>query len=140
MMREIANVRQIEGEPRCRWFKGEGIDLSVWQDESGNVVEFELCYDKGWEQRALRWEKPAKYGHYLVDDGEGKPGKQKASPVLFHNSDFDRDWVALLFMQESRNLEKMIAEFVYEKILQCPLTPRQSFDRDEQQYIPDQLY
>jgi hypothetical protein len=140
MMREIANIRQIEGEPRRRWFQGEGIDLTVWQEESGNIVEFELCYKIGWEQRALRWEQPAKYGHYLVDDGENRPGTQKASPVLFHYADFNRDWVAQLFAQESRSLEGKIAKSVYEKILQCPLAPRQSFTRDEQPYMTDPLY
>jgi hypothetical protein len=140
MMREIANVRQIAGEPRRRWFQGEGIDLTVWQEESGNIVEFELCYKIGWEQRALRWEQPAKYGHYLVDDGENRPGTQKASPVLFHYADFNRDWVAQLFAQESRSLEEMIAKFVLEKIQQCPLASRQSFHYDEEQSIPDQMY
>jgi len=43
MLREIAHVKQVSGEPRCRWFQDDQFDLFIWQDERQNIVEFELC-------------------------------------------------------------------------------------------------
>jgi hypothetical protein len=41
MLREISNLRQIEGEPQRRWFEGQELELIIWQ--SGNeIIAFEL--------------------------------------------------------------------------------------------------
>jgi hypothetical protein len=36
MLREISNLRQIEGEPQRRWFEGQELELIIWQ--SGNEI------------------------------------------------------------------------------------------------------
>ena len=46
MLTEATNVEQIEGEPRRRWFQDVEWDLFVWEDNPGNIVGFQLCYDK----------------------------------------------------------------------------------------------
>jgi len=78
-MREINSeyVRQKKGEPHRRWFADEYFDLLVWEDETGEIVGFELSYDKNRDQRALTWEKQKGYHHFKVDDGESRPGKFK---------------------------------------------------------------
>lgn len=125
MLKELADIKQFAGEPRRRWFADEYFDLVVWQDASKEIVEFELSYDKSKNQRAIRWGKPVGYAHYRVDDGDW-PGKHKASPVLLPDGYFDFGKIARLFARESKTIEKKIAKFVYEKILQFAVYPGDS--------------
>lgn len=121
MLKEIAHISQIAGEPRRRWFEDEDLELFTWQDEGRNLVGFELCYDKRRQQRSLRWEKPGRYGHYRVNDGEERPGKSKACPILlYERGGFDRSRVAQLFLKECGALEDRLAQFILAKILQSP--------------------
>ena len=121
MLKEIRYIRQIEGEPRRRWFENEYFDLIVWFDHDGGILEFELCYDKTKNQRALRWEGPERYSHFRVDDGEHHAGRGKSSPILLRDPRFDREKVLRRFELESAGLEHGIARLVQEKIAQCPL-------------------
>ncbi|MGH7490845.1 MAG: hypothetical protein ACREOO_00470 [bacterium] len=127
MLKEIPHVRQFEGEPHRRWFEDEYFDLIVWFDPEGGILEFELCYDKGKNQRALRWETPNQYSHFRVDDGEHHAGRGKASPVLLRDPRFDREKVFRQFEREAAGLEYGIVKLVCEKISQCPL--RKTADR-----------
>jgi hypothetical protein len=117
MLREFEDVKQFTGEPRRRWFEDEGFDLVVWQNEGGEIIEFELSYDKSKNQRAVRWGKSTGFAHYRVDDGDS-PGKHKETPVLFPNGDFDFEKIARLFALASKEVNEKIAKFVHEKILQ----------------------
>jgi hypothetical protein len=121
MLKEIPHIRQIEGEPRRRWFENEYFDLIVWFDQDGGILEFELCYDKHKNQRALRWQKSEQYSHFRVDDGEHHAGRGKASPILLRDPRFDGEKVLRRFELESAGLEESIATLVREKIAQCSL-------------------
>ncbi|GBC63072.1 hypothetical protein DENIS_4061 [Desulfonema ishimotonii] len=130
MLREIANVKQIEGEPRRRWFSNEYFDLIIWLDEAGDISGFQLCYNKTGDQHALTWHRASGYMHSRVDDGEDRPGKYKSSPILVnlcHNDGrFLSEAVASHFQKTSWNLEKRIADLVYEKIVTSPDLQRQN--------------
>jgi len=117
-LHEIYHVRQIAGEPRRRWFYDDFFDLILWLDDGGKMTGFQLCYDKQREQHALTWHADSGYFHNRVDEGEGRPGKFKASPVLVPNGRFCKDVVAAIFLRASRHLEQWIARVVYEKIIQ----------------------
>ncbi len=118
MLYEILNVRQIEGEPFRRWFMDEYFDLIVWLDDRNEISGFQLCYDRLKNQHALTWQRESGYQHSRVDDGEGRPGKYKATPILISDGFFPKDEIARRFCQVSRNLEKKVADLVYEKIVQ----------------------
>ncbi|MGH7456450.1 MAG: hypothetical protein ACRENG_34190, partial [bacterium] len=96
MFKELEDIKQFAGEPKRRWFADEYFDLIIWQDESEEIVEFELCYDKSKNQRTVRWEKSTGYTHHRVDDGD-RPGKRKASPVLLPDGYCDFGTIARLF-------------------------------------------
>jgi hypothetical protein len=113
---EIQDVRQIDGEPKRRWFSDDFFDLILWLDESGGLLGFQLCYDKRRNQHALTWRADSGYLHNRVDEGESRPGKFKAAPVLMPNGRFSKEMIAMLFLRASRGLERWIAEAVYEKI------------------------
>lgn len=120
MLYEINNVKQITGEPRRRWFVDDYFDLIVWLDEKNEISGFQLCYDKFRNQHALTWHKNSGYKHNRVDDGESRPGKYKAAPILVSNGVFLKNPLADLFKKASRELEENIANMVYEKIIQYP--------------------
>ncbi len=122
MLREISNTRQIKGEPRRRWFSDEYFDLIVWLDKNGETVGFQLCYDVSNDQRALTWTKESGYTHNRVDDGEDSPGNYKASPVLVADGLFPYKEIAEAFKRGSRQINKIISNLVYEKILNYPLS------------------
>jgi len=120
MIREILHIRQIEGEPKRRWFMDDFFELLIWSGDDRDIVAFELYYNRFLGQHALSWRKGSGYTHYEVDDGEGRPGKMKASPILLPDGKFDHERIAERFKQESAVIEAYVSRFVYEKILQCP--------------------
>jgi hypothetical protein len=120
MLREFANVRQIEGESKRRWFSNDYFDLIVWMNDQEEIEGFELCYDILKTHRALIWHRDTGYSHHRVDDGENRPGKLKASPILISDGYFDHAEIAERFKNASRNIEEKIFTFVYEKLLEYP--------------------
>ena len=120
MLREFPNVRQIPGESKRRWFSDDYFDLIVWLDEKDDIVGFQLCYDIFKGQRALTWHSGTGFSHHRVDDGESRPGKLKAAPVLVPDGHFDYQKIAEKFKKASKNIEKRIAAFVYKKLIQYP--------------------
>lgn len=127
MLTEIENVRQIDGEPRRRWFHNEDFDLIVWLGPDKRVkteeriIGFQLCYNKTESPRALTWYSHSGYSHCRVDDGESKPGKYKAAPILLRNGPFNKNGIADRFLSASRKMDPDIARFVHEKIAGYPL-------------------
>ncbi len=121
-MREINQdvVKQVPGEPRRRWFEDEYFDLLVWEDEVGKIVEFQLCYDKRYDQHALTWKELTGYFHNEVDDGENKPGKYKSSPMLIPDGIFDCEIIAEKFKRSSKDIDLNVSLFVYNKIKEYP--------------------
>ena len=105
-------VKQVPGENRRRWFSDGTMDLTVWLDEQGGIAGFELCYDKGRNERSLRWKRGEGFVHERVDDGEGRPGRHKATPVLVPDGLFDAKKISRQFEENSREIDPLIASFV----------------------------
>ena len=121
-MLELRDVRQIENEHRRRWFSDAFFDLIVWVDDAGEIVGFQLCYDKEGHQRALTWKSPSHYIHTGVDDGEDRPGRYKGTPILVVDGAFDRAAIGERFRQAAASIDPAIAELVHAKLLACGLT------------------
>ena len=64
LLRELADIRQVPGEPRRRWFSSPDLDLIVWLDDADTMLGFQLCYDKSRGERALTWRADRGYDHY----------------------------------------------------------------------------
>ena len=116
MLREIAHVRQIAGEPPRRWFCSDDFDLIVWHDDSGAFWGFQLCYDLRGAERALSWSESAGYAHTGVDEGDSRSFRHKGTPILVADGSFDADTVGARFRSESAGLPPDLAEWVAEKI------------------------
>lgn len=119
MLREIQRVRQIPGEGRRRWFRDDEFDLIVWYTDDGELAGFQLCYDKEGTERAITWQATGSYVHARVDDGES-PGEINASPILVSDGVFDATTVAERFRDDAGEMDRELADLVYQRILRYP--------------------
>jgi hypothetical protein len=111
-MRELIKVRQIPGESKRRWFSSTDFDLIVWLADDGGCKGFELCYRTGHRERAIVWTRASGYRHMNVDDGEGRAGAHKATPIMGVDGRFDANAVHAAFAAESAALPAEISSFV----------------------------
>jgi len=119
-MREKVNIRQIPGDRRRRWFSSEYFDLIVWLNDDGSFSGFELCYDKMHVERSIVWRSSGGFQHMAVDDGEHRPGKYKASPVLVPDGYFDANRIHTSFAKESFSLPQEVAAYVLQALERHP--------------------
>ena len=119
MLRELRDVRQIAGESLRRCFSDATMDLTVWVDASGGITGFELCYDKENAERALRWIRGEGFDHKRVDDGEQSPW-DNLTPILIPDGVFPAKEISRLFEENSREIDRSIADFVFRKLLDYP--------------------
>lgn len=122
-MYEVANVRQIPGEAKRRWFCSAEFDLIVWCSEAGDILGFELCYDKLRGEHAIVWNETIGFRHMAVDDGEQRPGKHKSSPILVADGYFDVGRIYQRLQATSEQLPQEIASFVLARLKQHPHFP-----------------
>jgi hypothetical protein len=116
-MKEFSQVRQIPGEPRRRWFYSDDFDLVIWFNDDGSPTGFELCYDKRTLQRAVRWDSQHGLQTRVVDEGEERPGKHKATPLLLTDVDLlDLPRVRSAFAAESPSLPRAVADCVQQAL------------------------
>lgn len=114
MLSEINAVKQ-DGASRKRWFRDDTFDLYLWQDAAGHITTLQLCYDRSDDQRILRWDKQAGYGHARVDSPEDKPGRAM-SAILVADGIFPAELVLSEFHAAALQLPKDIVKFVEGKI------------------------
>jgi hypothetical protein len=111
-MIEITNVRQIPGEPKRRWFSSRDFDLFVHCAEDGRFTGFQLCYDKPHREHAILYRDGEGFRHMVVDDGEQRPGRYKASPMLVADGVFDAARIYASFIEASASLPAEVADYV----------------------------
>lgn len=116
MLKEEKKVRQIEGDPRRRWFADEYFDLIVWFDKDDSFWGFQLCYDREHKPRALTWTKKYGYKHAGIDNGEQIWGTSKNSPVLVEDGLFDAGPIGKKLAAASAELPPEISAFTLEKV------------------------
>ena len=116
MLREIKDTRQIQGETPRRWFTDKAMDLIVWFDDNDAITGFQLCYDKPFAEHALTWRQDAGFLHNRVDDGEGKPGSHKGTPILVPDGQFNLAEIREKFSRAAQLLDGGIVEFILHKL------------------------
>lgn len=122
MLREINAVKQDPGEGPKRWFSDPEMDLFVWWDPSGGIRKFQLACKAtadekgGGPERALTWTASGGFLRHLVDDGEGKPARYKAAPILVPAESFPIAELVETFMERARHLEPGIRDFVVARL------------------------
>jgi hypothetical protein len=119
MLMEISNTTQRPGEPRRRWFQSSEQDLYLWENESGEIVGFQLCYSKSQSERALSWKVDSGLSHYRVDDGE-TTGRSKNTPTLSIDHYFDREKILAQFSALAATAPQSVVDFVTKRIQESP--------------------
>jgi hypothetical protein len=112
MLKEVTATQQLPGEPRRRWFASEALDLYVWYDAADNVLQFQLCFDKGPGERALTWDRERGFSHHAVDDGENRVFQMKSTAILTGAAPADLRKVRRLFEQHGQKLEHDLFLFI----------------------------
>lgn len=116
MLAEVLNVKQIAGEPLRRWFTSPLLDLFLWYDGDGELIQFQICYDKGPDERALTWHHQDGLAHHAVDDGENRSFRMKSTPIMMQKSDFDAEKIAVMFESLAGNIDHKTVLFVLSNI------------------------
>lgn len=115
MLKEISNTAQPSGVLKRRWFHSPEQDLYLWENEIGEIVEFQLCYSKSRNERALSWKVGSGFSHYRVDNGE-VTGRAKNTPILSLNRSFDIETILAQFSTLAETVPKNVVDFVIECI------------------------
>jgi hypothetical protein len=82
LLREIPHVRQIQGEPKRRWFTSEFLDLMVWANGENKPTGFQICHRSDDSEHAFTWHTGRGWDYARVDTGETGGLGIKASPIL----------------------------------------------------------
>ena len=116
MLKEIEHPRQVQGEPRRRWFEDSESDLIVWIDKGDVISGFQFCYGKGNIERALTWKRGVGFVHERIDDGEGRSFHHKSTPILSADGNFDAARVSKDFRKRSIEIDENISLFVLDRL------------------------
>ena len=116
MLKEITKTRRAKDELPRRWFADESMDLIVWYGKRNKIAGFQLCYDKPHAEHALTWWQDVGYAHNRIDDGDGRPGSHKGTPILVADGQFNLEEIAEKFRAASVSIDEKIAVFVYKKL------------------------
>ncbi|RKZ81684.1 MAG: hypothetical protein DRR19_21820 [Candidatus Parabeggiatoa sp. nov. 1] len=100
---------------RKRWFQDDYFDLFTWEDETGQMTSFQLCYDRLGNERVISWDCNRGFGHHRVDDGEASPHKNM-TPVFIRNGFFSYHEVNPKFAQSSKQISQDISRFIMQKL------------------------
>jgi hypothetical protein len=118
MLEAIRALRQDDPDGVRYWFQDDFFDLFAWTDSAGNVVSFQLCYDRLLRERVLAWSATAGFSHRRIDDGENLPG-HKMAPIMMADGHFVAPVVAAEFDRRSGNIEQRWRQFMLGKIAEA---------------------
>ena len=116
MLTEVLKVKQNPGEPVRRWFTSPSLDLFLWYDEDKNIIQFQICYDKGPNEQALTWHHQHGVSHHAVDDGENRSFRMKSTPIMTKSSDFDVVKIVADFEALAGDIEHKTVQFILSHI------------------------
>jgi len=108
-------LTQNSNSVKKRWFQDDYFDLFTWQDNTGRIINFQLCYDRQGNEHVILWDFEKGFGHYRIDDGESSPHKNM-SPVFVSNGFFLHSEVKIKFLKSSRHITQDIGTFIIEKL------------------------
>ena len=120
MLQKIRGVRQDDADRERHWFQDDFFDLFAWTDTAGEVIAFQLCYDRLKRERVLAWSEPRRFTHRRIDDGEELPA-QKMAPIMVADSLFEADGIAAEFDIRSAFIETRWRQFIRTKIDEAAL-------------------
>ena len=116
-LQEITNIQQDAPGKTKRWFTSAEDDLYTWvskDDEEGELIAFEFCYNKLDDEHALHWHRGQAASHMRIDDGDN-PGGHKRSPLAVTDGVADMDGIIERYRQVASHIEPVL----YAAVLQA---------------------
>jgi hypothetical protein len=117
MLREIRGIEQRNPRHIKRWFQDDYFDLYVWQDLAGEVLRFQLCYERdSRHERALEWQRGRGFQHLAVRQRySGSPGRDQSGDMAL---DGVLPYVTLKgrFAAAARSLPPEMSSFIQDKL------------------------
>ena len=123
MLKELKATRQIPGEPFRRWYTDNDNDLVVWLEQH-RITGFQLLVPGSCGRTVVTWhegERPTVAG---LDDGEGRPGRAKMTPILIHQDTIDVGNVLQQFKGISEELPSGLAKLVEDELAELSSAKR----------------
>lgn len=115
MLKELRSTRQIPGEPLRRWYSDNDTDLITWLEQY-RVIGFQLLAPHQGDRAVVTWHEGRQPMVAVLDDGEGRPGRPKMTPILSESRTIDITEVSLHFAAVSTELPPGLTELVQEKL------------------------
>lgn len=117
MLREMPHTRQHPGEPQRRWLTGDPFDLILWQEDGEGITGFQLCFRDQGSEWAYTWHSKGGLVISQIDDGEGRPGRFKMTPVLVPDGTADIAKMKALFKEAAASaLTPETIRFILDKL------------------------
>lgn len=116
MLKEISDLTQTSDNLKRRWFSDETLDMYVWYDNSDEISEFQISYNKQSDEQVLTWNIKSGLSNHGVDSGSTNPKKMKSSPILTEQSRHNIELVRKLFMNSGQKLEHDLYEYVLSRL------------------------
>ena len=117
---EIPDCLQVPDEPARRWFSSTDLDLIVWFSDIKKILGFQFCYTGISGKYALTWSEDEGYHHNRIDEGEGRAGKAKMSPLLLPHGPFDKDKALVQFETQCHTIDPDISKKVLQSLAAYP--------------------
>ena len=116
MLREISRSQKTTNGMTRRWFTNEKFDLFVFIKDDNQLAQLQLCYDKHHKEHVIAWSEKYGYEHAYIDTGRNMSGRA-GSPVFTTNGLCDIDEVKRSFIDTSLNLDNMLFDQIYRKLV-----------------------
>lgn len=114
---ENKTVRQRPEEGFRRWFLNEYFDLIVWyESRGGDLVGFQLCYDRHQDERAFTWETGKQSSHYVSSGSDERGHPWIATAILHGDAGPVPDSVVDRLVAERGDLDGDLLETIIERV------------------------
>ena len=109
-------IAQKEKSLFRRWFTDDDYwDIYVWTNTNNEIVGVQICYNRGFNEKALTWFRDESFDHKTVNPSYLSKHR-RASPVLMPDGYFDNDKILQKFLKDSVDIDKKLTDFIALKI------------------------
>ncbi len=116
MLKEITNLNDTSDNLKRRWFTDNDLDLYVWQDHNGTIMQFQFSYNKPQDERIVKWSNNVGLSHYKVESGDPDPYKADTSAILVGEAHLDIDEVQKIFVRAAGKLDQDLYLFILSRL------------------------
>ena len=133
MPKEVKATRQIQGDPFRRWYTDNDTDLIVWSKQY-EIVGFQLTVPAGTERDVLTWHEGKKPHVEGLDDGEGRAGRPKMTPILTQRHGVSSTEILRHFRAVAAELPSGLAELIERKLGELPKMQSEDSEHKDAHY------